>query len=50
MGKSHNIKTYSEDWTTEYGKYADEVKNVKRGNKKKISKHKDYQVWDSDSY
>tara|TARA_A100001234_G_scaffold179297_1_gene161582 strand:- start:33 stop:185 length:153 start_codon:yes stop_codon:yes gene_type:complete len=50
MGKSHNIKTYSEDWTSEYGKYAAEVKNVKRGNKKKISKHKDYQVWDSDDY
>ena len=46
MGKSHNIKTYSEDCTTEYGKYADEVKNVKRGNKKKIAKHKDY----SDNY
>ena len=46
MGKSHNIKTYSEDWTSEYGKYAAEVKNVKRGNKTKITKHKDY----SDDY
>ena len=50
MGKSHNIKTYSEDWTSEYGKYAAEVKNLRRGNKKKIAKHKDYQVWDSDNY
>ena len=50
MGKSHNIKTYSEDWTTEYGKYAAEVKNVKRGNKKKIAKHDKYQPWEEDSY
>ena len=50
MGKSHNIKTYSDDYTAEYAKYADDVKNVRRGNRKKIAKHKDYQVWDSDSY
>ena len=39
MGKSHNIKTYSDDYTAEYGKYAADVKNVKRGNKKRIAKH-----------
>ena len=34
------------DYTAEYSKYAADVKNVKRGNKKKIAKHKDY----SDNY
>ena len=28
MGKSHNIKTYSDDYTAEYSKYAADVKNV----------------------
>ena len=46
MGKSHNIKTYSDDYTAEYSKYADEVKNVRRDKKKKVTKHKDY----SDNY
>jgi len=48
MGKSHNFKTYSEEIyeRAEYSKYAADVKNVKRGNKKKIAKYKDY----SDNY
>ena len=50
MGKSHNIKTYSDDYTAEYGKYAADVQNVRRGNKKGISKHAKYQPWEEDSY
>ena len=42
MGKSHNIKTYSDDYTAEYSKYAADVKNLKRDKKKKVTKHKDY--------
>ena len=38
MGKSHNIKTYSDDYTAEYSKSAADVKNVRRGNKKKVTK------------
>ena len=46
MGKSHNIKTYSDDYTAEYSKYAADVQNLKRDKKKKVTKHKDY----SDNY
>jgi len=47
MGKSHNINTYSDELVDnmEY-----EVKNVKRGKKKKVAKHKQYYKWEEDSY
>lgn len=46
MGKSHNIKSYSDEYANDY-EY--EVKNVRRGNKKKVAKYKDYGGYQSDS-
>ena len=52
MGKTNSFKTYSDELyaRAEYSRYADDVKNVKRGNKKRISKHTKYQPWEEDSY
>ena len=47
MGKTNSFKTYSDEL---YARYADDVKNVKRGNKKRIAKHDKYQSWEEDSY
>ena len=50
MGKSHNINTYSDELVDIIDNYGYEVKNVKRGKKKKVAKHKQYQKWEEDSY
>ncbi len=50
MGKSHNIKTYSDDYTAEYGKYAADIKNLRRDKKKKVTRHDKYEPWEEDSY
>ena len=50
MGKSHNINTYSDEYADNVAYLDHEVKNVKRGKKKKGAKHKQYQKWDEDSY
>ena len=43
MGKSHNINTYSDEYADNVATYDYEIKNVKRGKKKKVAKHKQYQ-------
>ena len=50
MGKSHNINTYSDELVDNMDTYGYEVKNVKRGKKKKVAKHKQYEKWEEDSY
>tara|TARA_Y100001938_G_scaffold8877_1_gene10881 strand:- start:178 stop:330 length:153 start_codon:yes stop_codon:yes gene_type:complete len=50
MGKSHNINTYSDELVDNMDNLGYEVKNVKRGKKKKVAKHKEYYKWDEDSY
>ena len=46
MGKSLNINTYSQEYDANVDSY--QVKNVKRGKKKKVTKFKkDYQ-WEDD--
>ena len=50
MGKSHNINTYSDELVDNMETYGYEVKNVKRGKKKKVAKHKQYYKWEEDSY
>ena len=50
MGKSHNINTYSDELVDNIDNLGYEVKNVKRGKKKKVAKHKQYYKWEEDSY
>ena len=50
MGSTRNFKTYSEQYGSDFGKYSTEVKIIRRGSRKKVAKHKDYQVWEDDSY
>ena len=50
MGKSHNINTYSDELVDNMDNLGYEVKNVKRGKKKKVAKHKEYYKGDEDSY
>ena len=50
MGKSHNINTYSDEYADNMVNNGYEVKNVKRGKKKKVAKHKQYYKWEEDSY
>lgn len=50
MGKSHNINTYSDEYADNVATYDYEIKNVKRGKKKKVAKHKQYKKWEEDSY
>jgi len=48
MGKSHNINTYSQEYDANVDSY--QVKNVKRGKKKKVTKFKKDFKWEEDSY
>ena len=50
MGKSHNINTYSDELVDNIDNYGYEIKNVKRGKKKKVTKYKQYDKWEEDSY
>ena len=50
MGKSHNINTYSDELVDNIDNLGYEVKNVKRGKKKKVAKPKQYYTWEEDSY
>ena len=50
MGTTRNFKTHSDEYGTDYGKYITEVKNIRRGSRKKVAKHKEYQAWEEDSY
>ena len=46
MGKSHNINTYSQEYDANVDSF--NVKNVKRGKKKKVTKFKKYAKWEDD--
>jgi len=50
MGKSHNINTYSDEYADNVATYDYEIKNVKRGKKKKVTKFKKEIKWEEDSY
>ena len=50
MGKSHNINTYSDEYADNGATYEYKIKGVKKGKKKKVAKHKQYQKWEEDSY
>ena len=50
MGKSHNINTYSDEYADNVAYLDHEVKNVKRGKKKKVTKFKKEYKWEEDSY
>jgi|TARA_B100001113_G_scaffold136542_1_gene112111 hypothetical protein len=50
MGKTHKLNTYSQEYDDKVDAYGYEVKNVKRGKKKKVTKFKKEYKWEEDSY